>query len=42
MKEEKLVEFERQLNALSSKAAADFPASVTKLTSSLIRLSIAP
>ena len=42
MKEEKLVEFERQLNALGSKAGADFPASIIKLTSSPIRLSIAP
>ena len=42
MKEEKLIEFERQLNALGSKAGADFPASVIKLTSAPIRLSIAP
>jgi hypothetical protein len=42
MKEEKLIEFERQLNALGSKAGADFPASVNMLTSSPTRLSIAP
>jgi hypothetical protein len=42
MKEEKLVEFERELSALGSKAGADFPASVMTLTSSQIRLSIAP
>jgi hypothetical protein len=42
MKEEKLVEFKRQLNALGSKAGADFPASVIKLTSSPIKLSVAP
>src|SRR5262245_29759253 len=42
MKEEKLVEFERELNALGSKAGADFPASVITLTSSPIKLSIAP
>ena len=41
MKDEKLVEFERQLNALGSKAGADFPASAIKLTGSPIRLSIA-
>jgi hypothetical protein len=41
MKEEKLVEFERQLNALGSRAGADFPASVIKLTSTPIKLSIA-
>jgi hypothetical protein len=42
MKEEKLIEFEQQLNALGSKAGADFPASVNMLTSSPTRLSIAP
>jgi len=42
MKEEKLIEFEQQLNALGSRAGADFPASVIKLTSSPIKLSIAP